>query len=97
MKKFNFTLLSVVLLLLFSSFQTMAREKYRIKVQKIEGVVKYVPQAKRNVADFIIKHWVDITNQPLSTQTEAEQVIMEEKEVEKLLIQNNKFTYIYIK
>ena len=74
-----------------------AKEKYRIKVQKIEGVVRYIPQTKRSVSDFIIKHWVDITNQPLSTQTEAERVIMEDKEMEKMLIQNNKFTYIYIK
>ena len=76
---------------------TFAREKYRIKIQKIEGEMKYMPQAKRNVADFIVKHWVDISNQPLSTQTEAERLINEEREVEKLLIQNNKSTYIYIK
>ena len=74
-----------------------SREKYRIEVRKIEGVVKYMPQAKRDVADFIVKHWVDISNQPLSTQTEAERVIIEERELEKLLIQNNKSTYIYIK
>ena len=73
------------------------REKYRIKVQKIEGEMKYMPQAKRNVADFIVKHWVDISNQPLSTKTEAEKFIIEEREAEKLLIQNNKSTYIYIK
>jgi hypothetical protein len=76
---------------------TFGREKYRIEVKKIEGVVKYMPQAKRDVADFIVKHWVDISNQPLSTQTEAERVIIEERELEKLLIQNNKSTYIYIK
>ena len=76
---------------------TFAREKYRIKVQKIEGEMKYMPQAKRNVADFIVKHWVDISNQPLSTKTEAEKFIIEEREAEKLLIQNNKSTYIYIK
>jgi hypothetical protein len=97
MKKFKFTLLSVVLLPLFVSFQTMAREKYRIKVQKIEGVVKYIPQIKRSVPQFYAKHWVDISNQPLSTQTEAERFIIEEKEAENLLMQNNKSTYIYIK
>jgi len=97
MKKFKFTLLFVVLLPLFLSFQTMAREKYRIKIQKIEGVVKYIPQIKRSVPQFYAKHWVDISNQPLSTQTEAERFINEEKEAENLLIQNNKSTYIYIK
>jgi hypothetical protein len=97
MKQFKFTLLSVVLLPLFLSFQTMAREKYRIKVQKIEGVVKYMPQTKRYIRDFMVKHWVDISNQPLSTQTEAEGFIIEEKVAETLLIQNNKSTYIYIK
>ena len=97
MKKFKFTLLSVVLLPLFVSFQTMAREKYRIKVQKIEGVVKYMPQTKRYIRDFMVKHWVDISNQPLGTQTEAERFIIKEKEAEKMLVRNNKSTYIYIK
>ena len=97
MKQFKFTLLSVVLLPLFVSFQTMAREKYRIKVQKIEGVVKYMPQTKRYIRDFMVKHWVDISNQPLGTQTEAERFIIKEKEAEKMLVRNNKSTYIYIK
>jgi len=97
MKKFKFTLLSVVLLPLFVSFQTMAREKYRIEVRKIDGVVKYMPQTKRNVRDFMAKQWVNISNQPLATQTEAERFIIEQKEMEKLLFQNNKSTYIYIK
>jgi len=97
MKQFKFTLLSVVLLPLFVSFQTMAREKYRIKIQKIEGVVKYMPQIKRSVPQFYAKHWMDISNQPLNTKIEAEGFIIEEKEAEKLLIQNNKSTYIYIK
>ena len=97
MKKFKFTLLSVVLLTLFVSFQTMAREKYRIKVQKIEGVVKYMPQTKRYIRDFMVRHWVDISNQPLDTQNEAERFIIEEKVAESLLMQNNKSTYIYIK
>ena len=97
MKKFKFTLLSVVLLTLFVSFQTMAKEKYRIKIQKIEGVVKYMPQTKRYIRDFMVKHWVDISNQPLGTQTEAERFIIKEKEAEKMLVRNNKSTYIYIK
>lgn len=83
--------------MLVMSLSAFGREKYRIKVRKIDGVMKYIPQSKKPVPDFIIKHWVDITNQPLSTQTEAEKAIMEDKEVEKMFIQNNKFTYIYIK
>lgn len=97
MKKFKFTLLFVVLLPLFVSFQTMAREKYRIEVRKIDGVVRYMPQAKRDMPDFMVKQWVNISNQPLGTQTEAEKFIIEQKEMEKLLFQNNKSTYIYIK
>ena len=83
--------------MLLIGLPAIGREKYRIEVRKIEGVVKYMPQAKRDVRDFIVKHWVDISNQPLSTQTEAEKFIIEEKEAEKLLVQNNKSTYIYIK
>jgi hypothetical protein len=56
-----------------------------------------MPQIKRSVPQFYAKHWVDISNQPLSTQTEAEGFIIEEKVAETLLIQNNKSTYIYIK
>jgi hypothetical protein len=41
--------------------------------------------------------WVDISNQPLNTQTEAEKYIIEDKEAEKMLVRNNKSTYIYIK
>ena len=83
--------------MLVIGLSAFGREKYRIKVQKIEGVVRYIPQTKRNVPQFIVKHWVDIRNQPLNTQMEAELVIIEEKEAEKILIQNNKSTYIYIK
>jgi hypothetical protein len=75
----------------------MAREKYRIEVRKIDGVVRYMPQTKRYIRDFMVKHWVDISNQPLGTQTEAERFIIEEKVAESLLMQNNKSTYIYIK
>ena len=84
-------------LMLVMGLSAFGREKYRIKVQKIEGVVKYMPQIKRSVPQFYAKMWVDISNQPLNTQTEAEGVIIEEKEAENLLIQNNKSTYIYIK
>ena len=87
----------MLLFMLVIGLSAFGREKYRIKVQKIEGVVKYMPQIKRSVPQFYAKHWVDISNQPLSTQTEAEGFIIEEKEAEKLLIQNNKSTYIYIK
>ena len=87
----------MLLFMLVIGLPAFGREKYRIKVQKIEGVVKYMPQTKRYVNDFIVKHWVDISNQPLGTQTEAERFIIEEKEAESLLMQNNKSTYIYIK
>lgn len=87
----------ILFAMLVVGLPAFSREKYRIKVQKIEGVVKYMPQAKKDVNDFIVKHWVDISNQPFSTQNEAERIIIEEKEAEKLLIQNNKSTYIYIK
>ena len=87
----------MLLLMLVIGLSAFGREKYRIKIQKIEGVVKYTPQIKRGVTQFYAKMWVDISNQPLNTQTEAERYIIEEKEAENLLIQNNKSTYIYIK
>jgi len=87
----------MLLFMLVIGLSAFGREKYRIKIQKIEGVVKYMPQIKRSVPQFYAKHWMDISNQPLSTQAEAEGFIIEEKEAEKLLIQNNKSTYIYIK
>jgi hypothetical protein len=87
----------MLLFMLVIGLSAFGREKYRIKIQKIEGVVKYTPQIKRSVPQFYAKMWVDISNQPLNTQTEAERYIIEEKEAENLLIQNNKSTYIYIK
>jgi len=87
----------MLLFMLVIGLSAFGREKYRIKIQKIGGVVKYMPQIKRSVPQFYAKHWMDISNQPLNTQTEAERFIIEEKEAEKLLIQNNKSTYIYIK
>lgn len=87
----------MLLFMLVIGLSAFGREKYRIKVQKIEGVVKYTPQIKRSVPQFYAKHWIDISNQPLNTQTEAEGFIIEEKEAENLFIQNNKSTYIYIK
>jgi hypothetical protein len=87
----------MLLFMLVIGLSAFGREKYRIKIQKIEGVVKYTPQIKRSVPQFYAKMWVDISNQPLNTKIEAEGFIIEEKEAEKLLIQNNKSTYIYIK
>lgn len=87
----------MLLFMLVIGLSAFGREKYRIKIQKIEGVVKYMPQIKHSVPQFYAKHWIDISNQPLNTQTEAEKYIIEEKEAEKLLIRNNKSTYIYIK
>lgn len=87
----------MLLFMLVIGLSAFGREKYRIKVQKIEGVVRYIPQIKRSVPQFYAKHWVDISNQPLNTKIEAEGFIIEEKEAENLLIQNNKSTYIYIK
>ena len=87
----------MLLFMLVIGLSAFGREKYRIKIQKIEGVVRYIPQIKRSVPQFYAKMWVDISNQPLNTKIEAEGFIIEEKEAEKLLIQNNKSTYIYIK
>ena len=87
----------MLLLMLVIGLSAFGREKYRIKIQKIEGVVKYTPQIKRSISEFLVKRWVNMSNQPLNTQTEAEKYIIEDKEAEKLLIQNNKSTYIYIK
>ena len=84
-------------LMLVMGLSAFGREKYRVEIKKIEGVYKYIPQVKKSIPDFYIKHWVDISNQTLNTQIEAERYILEEKEAEKLLIQNNKSTYIYIK
>ena len=87
----------MLLFMLVIGLSAFGREKYRIKIQKIEGVVKYTPQIKRIIPRFYAKMWVDISNQPLNTQSEAEKYIIEDKEAENLIIQNNISTYIYIK
>lgn len=97
MKKFKIILLCVGLLPLLSPFQTMAKDKYRIEVKKIDGVVKYIPQAKINVGYYYFKTWVDIHNTPLNSKDDALDLIKIARYEETLSISNNKSTYIYIK
>lgn len=84
-------------LMLVIGLSAFGKEKYRIEVRKIEGVLKYTPQVKKSVPDFYIKHWVDISNQPLNSENEAHNYIMEARNNETISIRNNKSTYIYIK
>ena len=84
-------------LMLVMGLSAFGREKYRIEVKKIEGVIKYTPQVKKSVPDFYVKRWVNLSNQPLNSEKEAHNYITEASNVENISIRNNKSTYIYIK
>jgi len=97
MKQFKITLLFVLLVQLCTSFQTMAKPKYRIEVKIIEGVLKYTPQVKKKVQGLAIEQWVDISNQPLKSENEAVNYIRESQIVDKQIQQSMIVNYIYIK
>jgi hypothetical protein len=97
MKQFKIIALCVGLLPLLTSYQTMARERYRIVVKQIEGKVKYIPQTKKHVAGFLAKQWVDLANQPLGAENEARNYVLEAQIVDKQIQQSTIQNFIYIK
>ena len=97
MKQFKITLLFVLLVQLFTAFQTMGKPKYRIVVKRIEGVLRYTPQVKKSVPDFLGKHWTDISNQPLNSENEAMYYVREAQTIDRQIQQSAVINYIYIK
>ena len=97
MKQFKIIAVCVGLLPLLTPFQTMAREKYRIVIKQIDGTLKYIPQVKKKVPAFIVKRWVDVSNQPLNSENEARNYILEAQVVDKQIQQSMILNYIYIK
>ena len=97
MKQFKIIAGFILLVQLSTSFQTMARERYRIVVKQIEGKIKYIPQTKKRVTGFLSKRWVDVSNQPLSSENEARNYILEAQIVDKQIQQSTIQNFIYIK
>lgn len=97
MKQFKIIALFVLLVQLCTAFQTFGKPKYRIVVKQIEGTLKYIPQVKTKVPEFYIKHWKDISNQPLSSENEARNYVREAQFIDKQLQQSTIINYIYIK
>ena len=86
-----------VMLLGVVALQSFGKPKYRIVVKQIEGTLKYIPQIKKKVPDYAIKHWVDISNQPLDSENEAHNYVMQSQIIEKQIQQSTIINYIYIK
>jgi uncharacterized protein YjdB len=97
MKQFKIIAGFILLVQISTSFQTMARERYRIVVKQIEGKIKYIPQTKKRVTGFLSKRWVDVSNQPLSSENEARNYILEVQIVDKQIQQSTIQNFIYIK
>ena len=97
MKQFKIIAGFILLVQISTSFQTMARERYRIVVKQIEGKIKYIPQTKKRVTGFLSKRWVDVSNQPLSSENEARNYILEAQIVDKQRQQSTIQNFIYIK
>lgn len=90
---------TILFVMLFGvvALQCFGKPKYRIVVKQIEGTLKYIPQVKKEVPDFIVKHWVSISNQPLSSENEARNYVMESQIIDKQIQQSTIINYIYIK
>jgi hypothetical protein len=97
MKQFKIIALFVLLVQLCTTFQTFGKPKYRIVVKQIEGILKYIPQVKTKVPDYMVKRWKDISNQPLSSENEARNYVVEAQIIDKQLQQSTIINYIYIK
>jgi hypothetical protein len=97
MKQFKIIAGFILLVQISTSFQTMARERYRIVVKQIEGKVKYIPQTKKHVTGFLAKQWVDLANQPLGAENEARNYVLEAQIVDKQIQQSTIQNFIYIK
>jgi ABC-type cobalamin/Fe3+-siderophores transport system ATPase subunit len=87
----------VVLLLLLGVMTVEARPKYRIAVKRIEGTLYYIPQAKKKIEGLVVKQWVDLSNQPLTSQNEAANYIREALIINDQLRQAQIIQYINIK
>jgi len=87
----------VVLLLLLGVMTVEARPKYRIAVKRIEGTLYYIPQTKKKIEGLVVKQWVDLSNQPLTSQNEAANYIREALIINDQLRQAQIIQYINIK
>ena len=96
MKKFKFTLLLIVLLPLFTSYQTMAREKYRIEIKTLDGVTYYYPMALRRNGK-LFKEWVYLTDNIYPTREAALDIVNRAKAIETNYEISKNVQFLYIK
>ena len=96
MKKFKFTLFLVVLLPLFTSYQTMAREKYRIEIKTFDGVTYYYPMALRRNGK-LFKEWVYLTDSIYPTREAALDIVNRAKAIETNYEISKNIQFLYIK
>jgi hypothetical protein len=97
MKQFKIIAGFILLVQISTSFQTMAKPKYRIEVKKIEGVIHYTPQVKKKVEGLLVPQWVDLSNQPLKSENEAKNYVREAQIINNQIQQSTIIQYINIK
>lgn len=89
--------LLLVLLLLLGVMTVEARPKYRIAVKKIEGKIYFIPQVRQRTSEMLAPQWVDLANQPLTTENEAMNYVREAQIIQDQLRKSEIIQYINIK
>lgn len=86
----------LVALMLGMTLTAYSTKRYRIKIIRIEGKLRYIPQAKRKSAEYLVKRWIDISNQPLTSENEARNYINSAQIIVKEMQDVVNIKYIYI-
>ena len=96
MKQFKIIAVCVVLLPLFTSYQTMAREKYRIEIKTLDGVTYYYPMVYRRNGK-LLKEWVYLTDSIYPTREAALDIVNRAKAIETNYEISKNVQFLYIK
>ena len=96
MKQFKIIAVCVVLLPLFTSYQTMARERYRIEIKTLDGVTCYYPMALRRNGK-LLKEWVYLTDSVYPTREAALDIVNRAKAIEINYEISKNVQFLYIK
>ena len=96
MKQFKIIAGFILLVQLSTSFQTMAREKYRIEIKTLDGVTYYYPMALRRNGK-LLKEWVYLTDSVYPTREAALDIVNRAKAIEINYEISKNVQFLYIK
>jgi len=96
MKQFKIIAGFILLVQISTSFQTMAREKYRIEIKTLDGVTYYYPMALRRNGK-LFKEWVYLTDNIYPTREAALDIVNRAKAIETNYEISKNVQFLYIK